>query len=233
MMLTMESAYGSVNAANISSVFAFRSACSLRACAASPTRTSRSPTGAASALSPSSPPSVSESPCPPRNFEATSIGSFVGSATYAPVASPSRIVVMCDFALSAVAARFKSGRSEASLFTPTSAPPRLNTGPPESPGLSGASIASRQPSRPMTRPTRSGGGRQGERSGPSGCPNATTRSPVANDADAPSSTNGSTRPALAIFKSPTSPSGPKCWPAVTPVNSVPSARNTLALRPGC
>ena len=157
MMLTMESAYGSVRAANISSVLACRSACSLRAYVVSPARASLPSFGVSS---PSS--------APERSSAATVTGSLVGSAKYAPVASPSRMVSIRAFALSAVAAMLRSGRSEASLLTPTSAPSRSKTGPPESPGLSGASIASRQPSRPITRPNRNGGGRQGDRSGPSG-----------------------------------------------------------------
>ena len=154
----MESAYGSVRAANISSVLACRSACSLRAYVVSPARASLPSFGGAS----------SPSPAPDRSSAATATGSLVGSAKYAPVARPSRIVSICAFALSAVAAMLRSGRSEASLLMPTSAPSRLKTGPPESPGLSGASIANRQPSRPITRPNRNGGGRHGDRSGPSG-----------------------------------------------------------------
>ena len=139
---------------------------------------------------------------------------------------------MSDCARSAVAARFRSGRSLAAEFTPTSRPSRSKTPPPESPGLSGASIASSHPSRPITRPTRSGGGRHGERSGPSGCPSAITGVPVESPCAAPSSTNGRSRPAASIFTRPTSPSGPKCWPYVRPFTSVPSASSTFTSRPG-
>ena len=149
------------------------------------------------------------------------------------MAIASRMLSMRCCALSTVAAVFRSGRSLAVELTPTNVPSSANTGPPESPGLSGASIASTHPSRPITRPTRSGGGRHGFRSGPSGCPNATTVSPVASFAAAPSSTNGSSLPPVSIFTNPTSPSGPKCCPAVVPCISVPSARSTFIRLPGC
>ena len=219
MIDTIESAYGSVSEASICSIAARRSSCSWRRWRTSPTRPLPAPSSASSSA--------------PRDSAATSTGSFEGSARYSPVAIASRMPSMRCWALSTVAAVFRSGRSLAVEFTPTSVPSSANTGPPESPGLSGASIASTQPSRPITRPTRSGGGRHGFRSGPSGCPNATTVSPVASFAAAPSSTNGNSLPPVSIFTNPTSPSGPKCCPAVVPRISVPSASSTFMRLPGC